>query len=477
MSHLPSARVTDAATDPGLSALPSGPAGGPVHGSGPWMVLLAAFFGWMFDGLELGLFPLTARPALTEMLSKTLTAEELKTSIGTWMGVTLALTLLGAAFGGLAFGWLGDRIGRVRTLAWAVLTYSLFSGLCAVVNAPWQLAGLRLLASLGMGGEWAVGVALVMEVWPGRSRPALAAMIGVASNVGFLSIALLGLALSKVLAQVGGALHAVHLPDPWARTLLANSGWRLLFLLGALPALLTFFVRVFVPESARWQHAAATEPANRLSDIFRGGIGRLTLLGTTLSGIALLGTWGSVQWIASWADTLVTDRSQAASARSSAQIAVSLGAVVACVVSTPMLKWATRRAGYFALSLLSLVTCAYLFGFFGFFHRLGLRPEPHYGRTFLALVFLAGGFTAAFYAWLPLYLPELFPTRVRATAQGFAYNFGRVIAAAGTLGAGALLNYFKEDYARMCSYISLIYVAGLVVIWFCPETKGRPLPE
>jgi SHS family sialic acid transporter-like MFS transporter len=470
MSSTPPLPLADAALNP--YAAP-----GPVRGSGPWMVLLAAFFGWMFDGLELGLFPLTARPALTELLSKSHTAEQLKTSIGTWMGVTGALTLLGAAFGGVAFGWLGDRIGRVRTLAWAVLTYSLFAGLCAVVNAPWQLAGLRLLASLGMGGEWAVGVALVMEVWPSKSRPALAATIGVASNVGFLSIALLGLALSKVLVQLGAALHAIHLPDPWVHTLLANSGWRVLFLLGALPALLTFFVRVFVPESARWQHAAATEPVNRLSDIFRGGIGHLTILGATLSGIALLGTWGSVQWIASWADKLVRDPGRAASARSSAQIAVSLGAVVACIVSTPMLKWAPRRVGYFALSMLSLLTCAYLFDLRGFFHRHGLRPEQHYGNSFLVLVFLAGGFTAAFYAWLPLYLPELFPTRVRATAQGFAYNFGRVIAAAGTLGAGALLNYFREDYAKMCSYISLIYVAGLVVIWFCPETKGRPLPE
>ena len=95
----------------------------------------------------------------------------------------------------------------------------------------------------------------------------------------------------------------------------------------------------------------------------------------------------------------------------------------------------------------------------------------------LVLVFVVGGFTAAFYAWLPLYLPELFPTRVRATAQGFAYNIGRVLAAAGTLCSGQLLNHFKEDYAKMCSVISLVYVAGLVVIWFCPETRGRPLPD
>jgi SHS family sialic acid transporter-like MFS transporter len=115
---------------------------------------------------------------------------------------------------------------------------------------------------------------------------------------------------------------------------------------------------------------------------------------------------------------------------------------------------------------LSLVTCAYLF-------RAGFT----YGPAFLTLVFLTGAFTASFYAWLPLYLPELFPTRVRATAQGFAYNIGRVLAAAGILCSGQLLNHFNEDYAKMCSVISLVYVAGLIVIWFCPETRGKPLPD
>jgi len=456
------------------------------------MVLLAAFLGWMFDGLELGLFPLTARPALQEMLSRNLNAQQVADHIGAWMGYIGAATLVGAAIGGVAFGWLGDRIGRVSTLALTVLTYSVFSGVCALANQPWHLLALRFLSSLGMGGEWAVGVALVMEVWPGRWRPVLASAIGAASNVGFLTIALLGLALGRTLAQVGSFLQLIHLPRPWSQALLANSGWRALYLMGALPAILTFFVRAFVPESQRWKHAAATAPPGRVRDIFEGPIARLTsakvfaldyarerdifegslarltLLGTALSGIALLGTWGSVQWIASWAGKLAAAQSSSheTDARSKAQIAVSLGAVTACILAAPMLRWAGRRAGFFALSLLSLASCSCLF-------RGGLP----FGTGFLVLVFLVGGFTAAFYAWLPLYLPELFPTRVRATAQGFAYNIGRVLAAAGTLCSGQLLNHFHEDYAKMCSVISLIYVAGLIVIWFCPETKGRPLPD
>jgi MFS family permease len=448
--------------DPILVA-PDGSGKSPLRGSGPWMVLLAAFLGWMFDGLELGLFPLTARPALKEMLSRAMSPDQVPNHIGAWMGYIGAGTLVGAALGGVAFGWLGDRIGRVSTLAWTVLTYSIFSGLCAIAQAPSQLLGLRFLSSLGMGGEWAVGVALVMEVWPSRWRPMLASAIGTASNVGFLLIALLGLALGRTIEQVGRFLHLIHLPPNWSEALLANSGWRALYLMGALPAILTFFVRVFVPESHRWQHAAATAPPGRVRDIFQGHLARLTLLGTALSGIALLGTWGSVQWIASWAGSMPGVQ---ADARSKAQIAVSLGAVTACLAAAPMLRWAQRRSGFFVLSLLSLATCAYLF-----------RGGHSFGTGFLVLVFLVGGFTAAFYAWLPLYLPELFPTRVRATAQGFAYNIGRVLAAAGTLCSGQLLNHFHEDYAKMCSVISLVYVAGLVVIWFCPETRGRPLPD
>ncbi len=157
-------------------------------GRAQWMALIAALLGWMFDGVEQGLFPLVARPALMELMGP-----DAAQQMGTWLSAVTAAFLVGAALGGVVFGWLGDRIGRVRAMAWSVLVYSLFSGLCAFVQTPWQLAVLRLIGSLGMGGEWALGVALVMEVWPSRSRPTMAALIGAASNVGFLLIALAGL--------------------------------------------------------------------------------------------------------------------------------------------------------------------------------------------------------------------------------------------------------------------------------------------
>ena len=154
---------------------------------GQWMTLVAAFLGWMFDGFEMGIFPIVARPALQQM---GFTQEG---DISRWMANVTALFLLGAAGGGLVFGWLGDRIGRVRAMSLSILTYSLFSGLCYFAREPWHLGALRFVSALGMGGEWSLGVALVMECWPERHRPRLAGTIGAASNVGFMLIGLLTL--------------------------------------------------------------------------------------------------------------------------------------------------------------------------------------------------------------------------------------------------------------------------------------------
>ncbi len=175
----------------GQSTLPSHPAGASVVAAGEsrgitraqWLVLAAAFFGWMFDGVEIGLFPLVARPALQELLGDMGDAE-----VGRWNGVIVACFLLGAAAGGLVFGWLGDRIGRVRAMILSILTYSLFTGAGAFAQQAWHLGLFRFIASLGMGGEWAVAVALVVECWPERHRPKLAGAIGAAANFGFLFI-------------------------------------------------------------------------------------------------------------------------------------------------------------------------------------------------------------------------------------------------------------------------------------------------
>ncbi len=245
-----------------------------------------------------------------------------------------------------------------------------------------------------------------------------------------------------------------------------QSGWRLLMFLGAAPALLTFFVRIFVPESERWRHAAATAPPARVRDIFAPGVAKKTILGTALAGLALAGTWGSIQFTPSWARQMAegTDSQNVAAAYT--QICTGIGAIIGTLAAAYSAEWFSRRKSYFLLCVGSLIACAYLF-----------RWPMTYGMHFLFIAGLVGGLTASFYGWLPLYLPELFPTRIRATGQGFAFNFGRILAAGGALGSGSLLKLFEDDYARMCSIISLVYLVGMVLIWFCPETKGQPLPE
>ena len=440
------------------------------------IVLITAFLGWMFDGLEMGMFPLIARPALQQM-QQTLGLGASDAFVGEWMGYITAAFLIGAAGGGVLFGWLGDRIGRVRAMAISILCYSLFTGLVYFAESPWHLLITRFIAALGMGGEWSLGIALVMEVWPEKHRPWLAGVIGAAANVGFALIAVIGL-----FVQV------------------TTESWRWIALVGAAPALLTFFVRIFVPESERWQESQrSTDHHEPLREVLRPPLLRSTFIAMILASVALIGTWGSVQWLPLWADQMAQRASvQVAlaelsptgtnalrdgealspavvkragelkdhNAKAYTQINSALGAVVGCLLGGWWGGLLGRRQGYFILCLLSLGSCAWLF-----------RGFDTYDGRFLAITFLVGGITAAFYGWFPRYLPELFPTRVRATGQGLSFNAGRILAAGGALQMGSLMQHFNGDYARAGAVITLIYFVGLIVIWFAPETRGQQLPS
>ncbi len=536
-------------------------AGEARSGTGKWMALTAALMGWMFDGLEMGLFPLVARPALIDLGVPS-------ADVANWLGIITALFLVGAATGGVLFGWLGDRIGRVRAMMLSVLTYALVSGMAGFATEAWQVGALRFLAALGMGGEWSLGVALINEIWPDRSRAFLAGLIGAAANVGYLFIALIGRGLATYVLEIKAWLVDTGLPENWVHYLFSsdNSGWRLLMMMGALPALLTFFIRLFVPESHRWEHerqrgatshwanhdllavllgagaacgivvlwavklplfmqilgtlvglaivtggymypvalyirrAALATPANRLP--WRSTLGMM-FLAACLSGVALLGTWGSIQQAPSFADELVEkefhnefnhlllkmsreripqqqqykqiaefrnqQKEAQATARSDTQISSSVGAIVGTILAALAAGWLGRRITYCVLCLGSMAIIPTIF----------LTPDT-VDLRFLLFSFLGGALTASFYGWLPLYLPELFQTRIRATGQGFGFNFGRILAAIGVLQLGNLKELVRPrgwGLAEVCSMLSAIYLVGIVLIWFAPETKGKPLPE
>jgi MFS family permease len=398
-----------------------------------------------------------------------------------------------------------------------------------------------------------------MEVWPNRSRALLAGLIGAAANFGYMFIGVLGLGLGRVLGPLGDGLRDLGLPESWVGPLMSHSGWRVLMILGATPALLTFFIRLFVPESGRWEKerqrgstagwaardlvgvlagaaacvaliglwAADIAWAPRIAGslaalagvtvcylypivryLQRSGDGdegsgaevwwptvRRMLLGACLSGVALLGTWAAIQWAPMWSDqlasrqrtlevlgtslglgaagtpawpavwadpSLLTDPEP----KTLTQMSMALGAIVGTILAAFLGDWLGRRVSYALLCLSSLGSALLFFG-----------TNDHNGPYFLATAFLAGACTASFYGWLPLYLPELFRTRVRATGQGFSFNFGRILAAVGALQTGALMGLFPGGYPQACSLMSLIYLAGLAIVWLAPETRGRPLPD
>jgi MFS family permease len=407
-----------------------------------WLVLVAAVLGWMFDGVEMGLFSAVARPALQDLLGAAAVQEA---DIGRWISYLMAWFLLGAACGGVLFGWLGDRIGRVRAMALSIVTYSLFTGACYFVAEPWQLGGLRFVAALGMGGEWALGVALVMECWPGRFRPLLAGVIGAAGNCGYLLI--------------GGITHAFRV---------APGHWRWTMLVCSAPALFALVILAFIPESKRWREAVGRSTVHPLREIFTTSLIRPTLLAIGLASVALIGTWGSVQaFLPSWADKMDSAVHPISSgAKGATVMAIAIGAILGSFVGPLFGGKIGRRKAYFIMCLLSLAVSQFMF-----------RTLQTYDTKFLITATVAGFCTASFYGWLPLYLPELFPTRVRATGQGLSYNFGRIFAMFAVLGTGGLMQFFKGSYPQACATMSLVYIVGMVLIWFGPETKGKPLPE
>lgn len=519
----------------------------PASRRGAYAALLAAFLGWLFDGFEMGLFPLIGRPALQDLLPGSTAAVQ-----GQWFTIIIAVFLVGAATGGVLFGWLGDKLGRVKAMALAIITFALFTGLCGFVTSAWQFAALRFIASLGMGGEWALGVALVNEVWGSKNRAWVAGMIGAAANIGFLLTGLLSLYLNASLETVAGWMQAIGISEGTADYLLHNRGWRFLAVSGTIPAVIVFFIRLFVPESEKWEEEKASgstshwatkdllgvlvaamvvlgiiaiwSPAvfakvgnlvaipatlvgmavvlwgyllpvrrylgrahgsGRFESGERSTVMRNLLFGTALASVALMGTWGSTQQAAKWASFL-SPQGTAANLIEYVVISTALGAIVFSMIAPLIADRLGRRVTYFLLCLVAL-TAAVVF----FQTNRSFEGTEVPVRIFVTAFFL-GGLTSSFYGYFPLYFPELFPTSVRATGQGFCFNFGRIIAAIGSLqfvnlmalfGSGKTLELEGEARrlmqlqveANAFTMLSCIYVVGMILVWFAPETKGHQL--
>jgi SHS family sialic acid transporter-like MFS transporter len=501
------------------------------------MALLAAFLGWMFDGFEMGLFPLIGKPALEDLLRNAIAPDLLVDSVNRWFTVIIATFLVGAASGGVLFGWLGDRIGRVKAMTFSIFTYAIFTGLCGFATEAWHIAILRFIASLGMGGEWALGVALVNELWTKGSRAWVAGAIGAAANIGYLLVGALSLSMNSFIGTVEGWFAAMGASQGTIDYLLAHQAWRFLMISGAFPAILIFFIRLFVPESDKWEEEKKTGSTSHWSTPDLGGVlfgamvamfiifawspmalgvgittpiaavitvvgfcaviwgfllpvrrylnrselaGHMTkesrlairknlMIGATLAGIALLGTWGAAQQAPKWSTELA--QNGYLYPLQYTQIATALGACVFCLLTPVLADILNRRITYFLCCVAAMVSSIAFFK---------LNTELNTG--FFISAFFLGGLTASFYGFFPLYLPELFPTSVRATGQGFCFNVGRIIAAVGGLQLANLIIWFGggkgnnlEASSNAFTVLCSVYVLGMILIWFAPETKGKKL--
>jgi SHS family sialic acid transporter-like MFS transporter len=424
---------------------------------GRYLVLAAAFLGWMSAGMQMGNFPLATGSIVRDILGQSLEDDAslsesqrtdiIKVASGKWFGWFICAFLLGAACGGLLFGWLGDHIGRAKTMGLSILCLSVIHGFCYFAQSLEQLLVLRFLACFGVGGMWPTGVALASEAWSEASRPMLAGLIGTSANVG---IALMG--------QVGRMREVV--PEDW----------RWVMLVSAVPAVLGIFVLLFVPESPRWlarrrNHASQNKSAP-VAVVFRPPYLKLTLIGICLGTIPLLGGWGTNNWLIQWAGEVGSSLGDEKLKGTTIAIG-STGAAIGSLLGGWLASFFGRRSTYFAISLGSLILSGYIFW----------QLTPADGTTFLTWVFLLRLVSTVYFGWLPLYLPELFPTEIRSTGSGVTFNFGRILSVAGVLGTGALVGYFQGDYAATGRITHWIFAMGMIVILFAPDTSGKRMDD
>ncbi len=402
------------------------------------LALGAAFLGWLFAGVQLGLMPLASLSVSRDLMGDAFT----QASAGTWFANYTAALMFGAAIGGILLGNFGDRFGRVKGIAVSVLCYAGFGAAGYFARTQEQLVLLRFLTGLGVGGIWPNGVSIIAEFWSDVSRPMLAGMMGTAANLGIL-----------LMSQFGTWREVT--PDSWR--------W-LMPVAAAAPALLAVLAWFLVPESPKWLESrgaggggAAKVP---ILELFRPPLLGITLVGICLGAIPLVGAWGSSKWMIPWADQIggLADPGYKATTQAYWSVGAALGGLLGGHVGQLL----GRRWSYF---LISLCTSCITIGIFLF-----LKPL---GPGFLPAVFFQGVIATLFFGWLPLYLPELFPTRVRATGTGITYNSRRFISAAGVLFAGVLVRLFDGNYARVGAITGLVYAVGMLIIWLSPETKGK----
>ncbi|MFO0951942.1 MAG: MFS transporter [Isosphaeraceae bacterium] len=406
-----------------------------------WVVLAASSAGWVFDVYEGQLFTIFKTPMLRDLTGGAGAAE-----VDWHANVAFAVFLVGGAVGGLGFGMLADRLGRVRVMSWTILVYSVFSALTYFARNPLEVDVLRFLVALGTGGEWAVAAALVAETFPTRAR-AFASGTFHASSV-------LGAALAS--------LTGIYLVGPGA--------WRYGFLLGLAPALLTLWIRwgLKEPEGWRQSHAAGSEPAGSLRELLGDPRWRgRAWLGLALASVGLATYWGIFAWGPELAGEVLGPDVSPAERQSSSSFAYLImnftGGLLGLLAFAPLAQSLGRRGAFvvYHLGAAAAAPAAFLL-------------SRSYTDALILLPVMAF-FVVGMHAGYAVYLPELFPTRLRASGSSFCFNVGRVVGASVLLVRGALGASLGMRYGVVV--LSGLFLVGLAVLAFVPETRGRELAD
>jgi MFS family permease len=424
-----------------------------------WNILLATNLGWLFDGFELYALFLTAGPAMRSLL-----APSQYPQIPAYIGIVVSITLLGWGIGGIIGGLLADYIGRKRTMIYAILAYSITTGLTALSFDWVSFAFLRFLVGIAIGSEWATGSSMMAELWPDHARGRGAGLMQCGIGIGNFVASWVWLYVS----------------------LLGPDSWRYLYLIGVLPALLTLWIRSSIPESAKWEQAherrkealarrrsGATLTAEEhaltkftVSDLFANpDVRRRTIIALLMSFATTLAFWGVSSWLPPYAASLAAKANLPQQQWSAyAGMAYNLGGT----------------AGYICLGFLAdrigrkPTTMVYFLLGFAMTPVLFLWTEDL--NLLLCAAAINGFFTVGQYAWMPAWLPELYPTRSRGTGIAFVFNAPRVVAFLGPLFAGTLIVQFG-GFGKAAMIFACIYFLGFAAAPFLPETKGTPLPE
>jgi MFS family permease len=398
-----------------------------------WKSGIAAWLGWLFDGLDMHLYTLVATPFVAILLHVGKSDPVVKEKAAFIQGAFL----IGWALGGGFFGRLGDLIGRSRALSLTILTYATFTGLSCFAQTWWQLLIFRFIAALGIGGEWAVGSSLLSETWPKKWRPWIAAVLQTGVNLGVLLAASAAFLLAKL--------------EP-----------RYVFLFGAPPALIVFWIRKAVPEPAEW-HAAkasaiASNEANRVHHLFQGAVLRITVLTILVCSFSLTAWWGFMFWISQhwvnlpevrlWPET---DQKRLVSEAFFAIIGTS-------IAGNFFAGWFARHIGYRrAISVMCLGMFVMMFGGF-------IVPRNHVSLMPWAI---GTGFFSGGFGLFTMYLPPLFPTLLRTTGAGFSYNIGRIFAAIGTITFGLTAKAGDFRIALLC--MAFLFLPAMLIAWMMPD--------